>query len=162
MAISRLLARGVDPAAFPLHELEMTQAQLSPTAGASGGNPAALPPFICLGPFDPPRYQVPDADSTPHQLLCSCWACWRCWHKYQPLLYEGTLGRRWPSTLPGTGGGGAGSWGQVQRWRLANFVVLSGFCTASLLPACCPCGHPGLYFWPYCHGHQHASMSGWS
>ncbi|GAB5574598.1 anoctamin-7 isoform X2 [Prionailurus iriomotensis] len=69
----------------------MTQAQLSPTAGASGGNPAALPPFVCLGPFDPPRYQVPDADSTAHQLLCSCWACWRCWHKIGLLLCLGTV-----------------------------------------------------------------------
>ena len=122
MAISRLLARGVDPAAFPLHELEMTQAQLSPTAGASGGNPAALPPFVCLGPFDPPR------------LLCSCWACWRCWHK-------STLGRR-SSTLPGTGGGGGwelGSSTKMAARKLCRLVrLLHGLAAACLLPLWAP------------------------
>lgn len=50
MAIACLLAEGVYPAAFPLHEVEKTQAQLSSTAVASGGN-TALPPFMCLGPL---------------------------------------------------------------------------------------------------------------
>lgn len=38
MGIAHLLAEGVYAAAFPLHEVEMSQAQLSPTAGAAGEN----------------------------------------------------------------------------------------------------------------------------
>lgn len=137
----------------------MTQAQVSPTAGPSGGNPAALLPFICLGPFDLPRCQVPDADSTPHQLLYSCWACWRCWHSTSPCtMSESTLQRdkeaicftwHWGWAL------GAGV-----KYRDGGSRALSPF-QASAQPHCCLSATlVGTLIFISGHGRQH--ISGWN
>ena len=77
--MARLLTEGVYTAAFPLREVEMTQTQLSSTAGASGENSGtSLQPSrhsSPWGPCDLPGYQVPGADLNPRQLLYSYWAC---------------------------------------------------------------------------------------
>lgn len=58
---------------------------------------------------------------------------------------------------PGTGGWGLGA---EVKYSDDGSLILSPL-QAFAQPVCCPCGHLGLYLWPYYHGYQHTT-SGWS
>ncbi|KAF5924738.1 hypothetical protein HPG69_004610 [Diceros bicornis minor] len=104
MGIAHLLAKGVYTAAFPLHEVEMSLAQLSPAAGASGENSGtSLQPSLLSSPYGPLRGTRCLVQTSTLANCCTYTGPTRdAGTSTSPwTTYESTLGRRWPSTLPG-------------------------------------------------------------